>query len=45
MKNLKIKSFNRPTKILLTGVTLVGSGAGIVCGYVYTVIESLVVTK
>lgn len=45
MKRLNFKNFNRQTKVLLTGVTLVGSGAGLACAYVYSIIESLVVSK
>lgn len=42
---MKRLNFNRQTKVILTGVTVIGSGIGLGCAYVYAVIESLVTSK
>lgn len=42
---MKRLNFNRQTKIVLSGATMIGSSVGIGCAYIYTVIESLVVSK
>jgi len=38
-------NFNRQTKILLSGATLISSSLGVACAYVYTIIESAVSSK
>lgn len=37
--------FNRATNIIIGGATAIGSIAGLSCGYIYYIIESITVSK
>lgn len=45
MRRINLKNFDRQTKLILTGTTIIGSSLGVGCAYIYTIIESLVVSK
>lgn len=43
--NRQTSKFDRQTKIIIGGTSILGASAGVMCAYIYCIIESIVVSK